>query len=472
MATAEPASRFRWHWAQGPHSSGDRAERYPFAAIFSLSARCARCSRSVHDSFGRKDRRSTAWRYSFRLGRCIERRFSFAPGFTMPVLVVFDTCTRPQYYADVHQLLALPAGAILRYDYQEKYFSPEAFAYMRQLKESDCPVEVVLFYGQFADYAKGCEDPKGRVLDPANSVLIPTRFARLRNVAFEERVGGDGQSRSLVYFHMELAGFPNPDSPAIRPLLDMLAHKRELPFEKWVTIAPDDTDLTAFRQDGTEFWGKVVDRLATPPSQFHGDVFWRIDHLEKTGAGQQRKLRPQLRHTNRFGDQEFWSDYNLDRLSRYRLALSNFVPTVEGKDLPAGAAITIKADDTEQLALPEPKQEFRRNASTQFTVSVKAVTDIAPRHIKLSVRTEIPGHATPYTPGSLAEISVMTRISGYLVFVAIVLALLGVALIAGATGLIKTDLPQALVLGVIGALFSFFAYVIFTGKMKLPGSRD
>ncbi|ALL13186.1 hypothetical protein AQ619_07360 [Caulobacter henricii] len=390
----------------------------------------------------------------------------------MSTLVVFDTCTRPQYYADVHQLLALPAGTILRYDYQEKYFSPEALAYLRQLTESDCPIDVVLFYGQFEDYVKGSADPKDRMLDPATSVLIPTRFARLRNVAIEERVGGDGQSRSIVYFHMELAGFPNPDSPAIRPLLDTLAEKRELPFEKWVALAPEGADLAAFRQDDAKFWSKVVDRLATPPSQFHGDVFWRIDHLEKVGFTQKRTLRPRPRHTNRFGDLEFWSDYNLDPLSRYRLALSNFVPTVEGKDLPSGAAITIKADDTEQLTLPEAKQEFRRNASTQFKIGVKLVTDIAPRHIVLSVRTDLPGHATSYMPGSLADISVMTRISGYRVASALALALPGVAMVAGAAGLIKTDVPLALVAGVSGALLSFFGYVVFTGKIKLPGSKD
>lgn len=31
----------------------------------------------------------------------------------MPPLVVFDTCTRSQYYADMHQLLAMPSGTIL-----------------------------------------------------------------------------------------------------------------------------------------------------------------------------------------------------------------------------------------------------------------------------------------------------------------------------------------------------------------------
>jgi hypothetical protein len=390
----------------------------------------------------------------------------------MTTFVVFDTCTRSQYYADVHQLLALPAGTILRYEYEEKHFSEEARSYIMNLQESDCPVDVVLFYGQFEDYVKGSDDPLGRILDPATSVLIPTRYAHLRNVAVESRVGGNDQSRSNIYFHMELGGFPNPDSPAIRPLLEMLATKRELPFEKWVALAPTDADLSAFRQNGTEFWSKVVDRLAAPPSQFHGDVFWRIDHLEKISSSTKSIIQPRPRETNRFGDKDFCSDYILEPLSRYRINVANIVPGTEGKDLPAGAAITIKADDTEQLTLPEPKQEFRRNASTQFSIGVKIVTDIAPKYIKLSVRTDIPGHLNQYSPGSLADFTVMTRVSGYRVSIALGLAIFGASLIAGAAGLIKTDVPEALAMGAVGALVGFFGYVVFTGKIKLPGSKD
>lgn len=388
----------------------------------------------------------------------------------MPALVVFDTCTRSQYYADVHQLLALPSGTILRYDYQQKYFSPEAFAYLRELKETDCPVDIILFYGQFNDYAKGTADPKGRLLDPANSVLIPTRYARLRNVAVEERIGGDGGSRTIVYFHMELSGFPDPDSPAIRPLLDMLAEKKELPFEKWVALAPEGADLSAFRQDGVELWGKVVDRLADAPSQFHGDVFWRIDHLEKETYLGRKTILPQPRASNRFGQQDYASDYHLDPLSSYRVTLSSFVPAVEGKDLPDGTVVTIKADDAEHLAIPEPKQEFRRNASSQFKIGVKSVTAIAPSYIKLSLKTEVPDHKSPYTPGSLAKISLVTSIGGYRVAGLLGLAVLGVVLGIWAAALFRDgNIPWGMLVGAVGVLLVFFSVALFSGRIKLPG---
>lgn len=391
----------------------------------------------------------------------------------MPALVVFDTCTRSQYYADVHQLLALPSGTILRYDYQEKYFSPEAFAYLRSVRETDCPVDVILFYGQFIDYTKGAADPKGKLLDPANSVLIPTRYAKLRNVAVEERVGGDDGSRTIVYFHMELCGFPDPDSSAIRPLLDMLAEKKELPFEKWVALAPVGADLSAFRQEGAQLWGKVVDRLAAPPSQFHGDVFWRIADLEKEGVSGHTTIRPQPRASNRFGQQEYASDYHLDPLSSYRVTLSSFVPGAEGKDLPDGATVTIKADDADHLTIPEQKQEFRRNASSQFKINVKSVAEIKPRYINLSLKTEVPDHKPPYTPGSVANISLVTSVGGYRVAFLLILALVGLVLgILGGALVQNGKVAWGLLTIVVGALMLFFSIAFFTGRIKLPGGGN
>lgn len=388
----------------------------------------------------------------------------------MPALVVFDTCTRSQYYADVHQLLALPAGTILRYDYQEKYFSPEAFAFLRGLKEADCPVDIILFYGQFNDYAKGSADPKGKLLGPANSVLIPTRYAKLRNVSVEERVGGNDGSRTIVYFHMELSGFPDPDSSAIRPLLDMLAEKKELPFEKWVALAPKGADLSAFRQEGVELWGKVVDRLATPPSQFHGDVFWRIDHLEKEGSLGRTKIRPQPRASNRFGQQDYASDYHLDPLSSYLVTLSSFVPEAEGKDLPDGTVVTIRADDGELLSIPQARQEFRRNASSQFKIDVKSVADINPRYIKLMLRTDVPEHTSPYTPGSIADISIVTWVGGYRVAGCLGLAIVGFVLGLWATALFENgNIAYGLLTGAVGVILWFLAYALFKGRIQLPG---
>ena len=38
-----------------------------------------------------------------------------------PFFVIFDTCTHAAYYGDVHEVLALPAGAIVRYDCSSIY---------------------------------------------------------------------------------------------------------------------------------------------------------------------------------------------------------------------------------------------------------------------------------------------------------------------------------------------------------------
>ncbi len=40
--------------------------------------------------------------------------------------VIFDTSTRPQYYQDVHNILALPEGFVYRYDYRTSQMSPSA----------------------------------------------------------------------------------------------------------------------------------------------------------------------------------------------------------------------------------------------------------------------------------------------------------------------------------------------------------
>jgi len=33
---------------------------------------------------------------------------------------IFDTCTKPHYYQDVHNLLAAPQGWVLRYEYRKQ----------------------------------------------------------------------------------------------------------------------------------------------------------------------------------------------------------------------------------------------------------------------------------------------------------------------------------------------------------------
>jgi hypothetical protein len=45
-----------------------------------------------------------------------------------PFFIVFDTCTHARYYSDVHEVLAMPAGGIIRYEYKRSLFKPDAAA--------------------------------------------------------------------------------------------------------------------------------------------------------------------------------------------------------------------------------------------------------------------------------------------------------------------------------------------------------
>ena len=160
----------------------------------------------------------------------------------MPGLIVFDTCTKPPYYKDVHQLLALPEGSYLCYDYEEDLFNIDGLNALEEAIRTSTPLDTFLFYGQFKDFKKGSPDPRG-VFGLDNSIIIPTRYARIRNLAVEERRGSAGQSRANIKFHMELMGFPNPDAPVVENLIRALSERRELPFSKWVVAVPEGLDV-------------------------------------------------------------------------------------------------------------------------------------------------------------------------------------------------------------------------------------
>jgi hypothetical protein len=51
-----------------------------------------------------------------------------------------------------------------------------------------------------------------------------------------------------------------------------------VPFQKWVSISDDLASLEALRQgQDSDNWQAIVDLLGTPPSQFAGDSFFRIE---------------------------------------------------------------------------------------------------------------------------------------------------------------------------------------------------
>jgi hypothetical protein len=114
----------------------------------------------------------------------------------VPFFVVFDTCTHARYYGDVHEVLAMPEGGIIRYEYKRSLFKPNAAAALEALcnDPSPLPVDALLMYGQKRNYRQGEPDPT-EMLRWHDSDFIYTRSARV--VAVARVPGAELSSTSL-----------------------------------------------------------------------------------------------------------------------------------------------------------------------------------------------------------------------------------------------------------------------------------
>jgi hypothetical protein len=134
----------------------------------------------------------------------------------MTFLVVFDTCTHARYYGDVHEVLSLPEGAVIRYEYKRYLYSAAAAAEIEDLalNPSRLPVPALLMYGQKKRFSQGDSDPE-TMLTRADSEFVPTRSADLMAVAVEKSADRDSD---VLYMHFQLRGFVTPEAPIIGEL--------------------------------------------------------------------------------------------------------------------------------------------------------------------------------------------------------------------------------------------------------------
>jgi hypothetical protein len=179
--------------------------------------------------------------------------------------VIYDTGTKPDYYADVHKLLALPRGSILRYDYRRKYLDDRAEEAI--FGGGYRPDQILLVYAQSSSYVRGNEPPSGQI--PADIFFVPTRLARLAMLPTPEA--------ETTYYDIAVEGYPDPDSPAFSRIMDSLVADGAAPYERWVAISNLRDDFEALSNtSGDARWERIVELLATSPAQFAGDVFWRL----------------------------------------------------------------------------------------------------------------------------------------------------------------------------------------------------
>lgn len=190
------------------------------------------------------------------IGRLMSERF----------WVFFDTATRREYYQDVHKVLALPAGTLLEYQYRDRRMEDQVVeATHRGLNE--LPSRALIAYAQWSHFERGDLDPEG--LKPPDEMLYQaTRIAEL--VAL-------WREGERAVFQFRLQDHPRADPELLAPIIDDLAERSSLPYEKWVAFSTARAALAQLASpDQLTDWQKAVDQLVTPPMQFEGDKFLHL----------------------------------------------------------------------------------------------------------------------------------------------------------------------------------------------------
>jgi hypothetical protein len=189
---------------------------------------------------------------------------TIAPVQPPPFWVIFDTCMRPEYYQDVHNILALPANYIYRYEYRRTELSGAALA---AAQANPYPTQALLVYAQSKSYKRGGTEPTGTLPD-SEMLWVGTRLAE---------VGFLYDAEDVYYFDLKLAGYPADNPKALSDILAPLIAAKLVPFEKWVATSNQEQSLQQLRA-GTfhSNWIKVTEKLSAPPAQFADDVFWRL----------------------------------------------------------------------------------------------------------------------------------------------------------------------------------------------------
>lgn len=361
-----------------------------------------------------------------------------------PFFVVFDTCTHARYYGDVHEVLAMPAGGIIRYEYKRSLFKPDAAAALDALcaDASALPIDTLLMYGQKRNYRQGEPDPK-EMLRWRDSDFIPTRSATIVAVA---RIQGAKPASDVFHFHLQMKGFVDPDAPAIAPMVQAMEAADALPFggenqHTWVSLlpAPLDARRAELRSDNQQLWANVVDKFVLLDTQFKNDVFWRVREIcEVSRANRPGMPLPlQDRNTNQQVHTSRWHrDYLLHDTEAYEIFIETHSPGAHGNLIPRNATMAMTSSDDEEglIRLSARPLDIVPNETSSQRFSVDTNNFLDTRYSGIRLETQVPNHASAYPPGSLCTLTFAIRKKKSRLLASVLFVVVGTFLGGYATG--------------------------------------
>jgi hypothetical protein len=292
--------------------------------------------------------------------------------------LIFDTCTRPAYYQDLHNILAAPAGHVLRYEYKEKYLTPEVRGTLSAARSQ--PKSVLLAYVQQREFTRGA-NAVFTLPTFEGGLWLATRFAEMMNIVREA---------DRYFFDLSLGAYPQ-NQGAAHDFFSAAFQSANTPPQAWVAFASRDRVMQLEGGSEDENFSHIAETLAVPPSQFAGDVFWRVLRLTRAGEGVAVKFEPEV---DKFGEQvrHVRSAAQLKDAAEYRLEISTLrSPASRTGGAPTSFKIEATSDNPDHVRLVGSGVIDVR----QYTAAIIEVTTAPIVSIKDSIQTELTLVTTP-----------------------------------------------------------------------------
>jgi hypothetical protein len=378
--------------------------------------------------------------------------------------VIFATSTKRDYYRDVHNLLALPPGATIRYDYNQNHLSTAALSEAR--KSAIVTKKVLVAYAQTKSFRKGQADPVGPI-PYEHGLWVATRLANLRHLQF---------SVNRYYFYLEMLGYPAADDLAFGAIIKALGE--DIPFLKWVGVSSLDAQLDALSK-GTvsENWASVINRIGNFPSQFAGDSFWRI---AKVASGPLKSdVQPVLRDHSEVaagtetitGVEAAFPIFELDKIA---LQIESRLPETgeERKDQEPEAVRTVTFETAADNLIKDLNGRtltLRRYAAEWIETEVDWSNRIDAQLCDLGMKTGPAEGAYPIGP----EFSLRFRAikEPWRAYLALLSTIISAASVAVGTTLLKDHLEWGIATVTFGVFLGVIAYFLWSGRVRLPGGK-
>jgi len=344
--------------------------------------------------------------------------------------VIFDTCTRVEYYKDLHAILALPEGWIVRYEYEKKLLTPLAIARSDEFDHG--PTRALLVYGQFENYKQGDDESTFAVGTPR--LWVATRFAKVIRVI---------RDSNKYHYDLKLAGYPNSNQAALGGVLSSV----ETPFNKWVAVSDKAGDLKAIetRSNADADWDNIV-AWFHQNSQFANDTFWRL--VGPCSHQTKQLMAVEDRRGNNGSASTVVPVYDGDRVF--------FTVTVRDSPtsgrLPTSARmITCDVDSESNIELEANRIAIRPYCTHQLNVRVHSDSVLRTRETRLKLSTTPQGAA--YISGPSLEIVFALRRSASKIAIGVLSGL-----VSAAMGFVAMQYNS---LDVVYRLYLFLGSVIF-----------